>query len=404
MRYIGIFLLAVFFFFSSCTTSDDATDGGDLGLDPDLETVEAKASIQKNNEFALDFFREVVANEEEENYMVSPLSLALALGMTYNGAAGTTAEAFGTVLGQDDVEVANGFNQKLIKSLTASGTGADVGLANAIWIKNDFPVEEEFVSVNRMYYDAEVDNLNFGDSKAVEVVNTWASDNTNNKIEKFVKSFSANTVLFLANALYFKATWKYEFNPDDTRETTFNAVSGEVQVPMMYMNATVPFYANDNFSSVILPYKNDRYQMLVLLPYVGYSTADIVTQLTMDNLNNWLDSYKERELGIYLPKFKMEYENNLNDELVNMGLGVAFSGETNFKKINARASLQISKVFQKTFIEVNEEGTEAAAVTGVQIELTSAAPGFLANRPFLYMIRDSYTGSICFMGKMGNPE
>ena len=354
----------------------------------------------------MEFFKEVVANEEAENYMVSPLSLSLALGMTYNGADGDTKTAFGTVLGYDDVTEANVFNKKLINSLTASGTGADVGLANAIWIKNDFPVEEDFVSVNQKYYDAKVDNLNFGDPKAIEVVNKWASDNTKGKIDKFVDDFSSNTVLFLANALYFKAMWKYEFNPDDTREDTFNATDGMVQVPMMHMNVTVPFYVGDNFSSVILHYKNDRYQMLVFLPHIEYSTPAFVSQLTMENLSNWLDSYRESGLDIYLPKFKMEYENELKDELTNMGLGIAFGGAANFDNIRKDGQLAISSVFQKTFIEVNEEGTEAAAATGVVIVETSSGPSsyFRADRPFLYMIRDSYTGSICFMGRVGNPE
>ncbi|SDE64968.1 serpin B [Pricia antarctica] len=397
--YFAILLVLV-----GCTTSDDGPSDKDLGLDRALETTEAKTMVATNNEFALDFFKEIATTEAAENYMVSPLSLSLALGMTYNGADGDTKAAFGDVLGYADVDAANSFNKKLIKSLTASGSGAVLNLAQAIWIKDDFPVEADFVTTNQNFYDAEVGNLDFEDPKAVDVVNSWAYDHTKGKIDKYIDSFEPNTVLFLANALYFKGTWKFEFDPSDTRQAAFHAsLSETVQVPMMFMNATVPYFTNEMFSSIILPYKNDRYEMLLFLPHEGFSTTDIVSELNMENLKNWLDSYSKSGLAIQLPKFKLEYKRELNEELTNMGLGVAFSNTADFGKINKQAALRISKVLQKTFIEVNEEGTEAAAVTSVEIGLTSTGATFIADHPFLYMIRDSYTGSICIMGRIGKP-
>lgn len=397
----GVLLSLTTIVLASCSNTSE--NDGESGLDPDLQTVAAKAMVETNNEFALKFFSEVAGTEESENYMVSPLSVSLALGMTYNGADGTTAQEFGHVLGYTDVAASNGFSQKLIKSLTASDNGAKLDLAQAIWIQDDFSVEQDFVEANQTHYDAEIGNLDFSSSNAVNVVNDWAYDHTNGKIEDFVKGFDASTVLFLANALYFKGTWKYEFDPNDTNEAPFYTANSTVQTPMMYIDATVPYLTNERFSSIILPYKNDRYQMMVFLPNEGLTTKDIVSEFSVANLNAWLDTYMEVELDINLPKFKMEYENELTDELVNLGLETAFSESADFSKINKDAALLISKVIHKTFIEVNEEGTEAAAVTGVQIELTSAGPSFMANRPFLYMIRDSFTGSICFMGQIGKP-
>lgn len=394
-------LLSVAIVLASCSNTSE-NEGGS-GRDPDLQTVAAKAMVAANNEFALKLFNEVASTEAAENYMVSPLSVSLALGMTYNGADGTTATEFGNVLGYTDVAAANSFNQKLITSLTASDSGAKLDLAQAIWIQDDFPVEQDFVEANQTHYDAEVANLDFLSSNAVNIVNNWAYDHTNGKIEDFVERFDARTVLFLANALYFKGTWKYEFDPNDTNDAPFYAVNATEQTPMMYLNATVPYLANNRFSSILLPYKNDRYQMMVFLPNEDLTTKEIVSEFSVANLNAWLDTYSESELDINVPKFKMEYENELTDELVNLGLETAFSESADFSKINKDGALQISKVIHKTFIEVNEEGTEAAAVTGVQIVQTSARPSFVANRPFLYMIRDGFTGSICFMGQVGKP-
>ena len=399
MNFKGTFFWVLLFFLMGCSISEE----DDFGHNPELESAAAKAMVANNNTFAMDFFKEISNGEELENYMVSPLSLSMALGMTYNGAEGQTETAFGDVLGYEDVDGANKFNQKLIKSLMVAGNGATLNLANAIWIRDDFPVETDFVAINQKYYYAEVDNLDFNDSKALEVVNTWAYDQTKGKIDKFIDQFDSSTVLFLANALYFKGTWKFEFKPSETKEAAFHTSNSTVQVPMMSMNATVPYFANDTFSSIILPYKNDRFQMVVFLPHEDYTTSEIVANFSMESLGNWLKQYAERGLDIKLPKFKYEYKNELNNELATLGLGIAFSNNADFGKINKEASLRISRVLQKTFIEVNEEGTEAAAVTSVEIVMTSAGPSFVANHPFIYMIRDSYTGTICFMGRVGRP-
>ncbi len=389
-------------FFLGCDTKDDEVTSFENEA---LESAMAKAMVSKNNQFALDFFQEISENETKENYMVSPLSLSMALGMVHNGADGDTKLAFDDLLGNDaSLDERNQFNKDLRKSLTTRTDGTDLSLANAIWIQENFPVVEDFISTNQNFYDAEVGNLDFREPEAVTIVNDWVERKTNGKIEEIVEEFDPQTRLFLVNALYFKSEWKYRFKTEDTRNAPFYSTpENSVDVQMMNMNAEVPHFSNEMFSSIILPYKKERFEMLLFLPHSELTTNSIVESMTSENLNAWLEGYQLSDLDVGLPKFKMEYENTLNDELTNMGLGIAFSSGADFGKINKEAPLQISEVIQKTFIEVNEEGTEAAAVTGVGIELTSAGPSFVANRPFLYMIRDSYTGSICFMGRVGLP-
>lgn len=371
----------------------------------ELETAEAKALVSQNNQFAIEFFRKVAENETEENYMVSPLSLSMALGMVHNGAHGDTKVAFDNLLGMGaPLDQLNQFNENLRKSLTTKVEGTDMNLANAIWIQEDFPVEDTFVEVNQKVYEAEVDNIDFRNPAATTIVNNWVERNTNGKIGELVKEFTPGTRLFLANALYFKSQWKYRFKTENTRNALFYSSPGNaVEVPMMNMNAEVPFFVNETFRSIILPYKKERFEMLLLLPNYGLTTSDIMDIITGDNLDTWLKEYDLAELAIGVPKFEMEYENLLNDELKDLGLEIAFSANADLGGISPGASLQISRVLQKTFIEVNEEGTEAAAATGVEVIETSAPPSFIADRPFLYLIRDGYTGSILFIGRIGLP-
>lgn len=391
-------------FLTNCSTSDSAES--DSGINPALQTIEAQAMVNANNEFAISFYKKVAEKENSENFMVSPLSVSMALGMVHNGTGGQTTSEFNNVLGYPDVSYANNFNKNLTASLTAFDAGATLNIANAIWVQNNFPVEKDFISVNEEYYNAEVGNLDFVSTNALNVVNNWAFEHTNGKIEDFVENFDPSTVLFLANALYFKGTWKYEFDPENTIEDApFYTDSGIKYVDMMVRESNnYSFFSNNIFSSIILPYRNDRYQMMVFLPQQNFTTKDISDELNVTNLNNWLDGLTEIQGSIMLPKFKMEYENILNDELIELGIQTAFSDNADLSNINKNAGLQISTVIHKTFIKVNEEGTEAAAVTGVGIITTSESPIFSANRPFLYLIRDSFTGSICFIGKVGRPE
>ncbi|MEN8138699.1 MAG: serpin family protein [Bacteroidota bacterium] len=401
-RFISsLMLISVLFF--SCNKTNDFVD-----KNSDLLTKSAKEVTEANNAFAFEFFNEIANAEAEDNFMVSPLSLSLALGMTYNGANGDTKTAFDNTLNySSSLTEVNQFSKDLIDKLSGSSDGSVMEIANSIWIEETFPVKEDFVNLNRKYYNAEVENLNFSDPATVDIINEWVSEKTYDKIPTIIEKIEPEEVMFLINALYFNANWKYEFDPEYTENKSFYKSPDETtEAEMMTLTADIEYTENELFTSVILPYKQDKFSMVILLPNSQKTTDNIVSELNSQNWENWRNEYDTTEVSVNIPKFKLKYKNKLNDELIEMGLGIAFSGRADFSNIS-NIPLNISYVLQKTFIDVNEEGTEAAAVTVVGMEYTSIEPQpitFNANKPFIYMIKENVTGSICFMGRLGDPK
>lgn len=403
-KYKLLVFLLVAIVYSSCDNSGEPIEN----IDYKLETHNAKAIVKENNKFAFDFFKEIANSETKDNFMVSPVSLSLALGMVYNGADGETKTAFDEVLNYSTplLEV-NQFNKDLINKLSSSSDGSVMEIANSIWIEESFFVKDEFINLNKDYYSAKVQNLDFGNSASVDIINDWVSNKTHDKIPKIIDQISPSEVLFLINALYFNANWKYKFDEEDTQNAPFYKNEIEtVQSKMMNMTENVEYFKNDLFSSIILPYQEDKFSMVILLPNEQKSTNDIISNLNAESWTTWLENYYATEIKITIPKFKLEYKNQLNDELEIMGLGVAFTGNANFSKISD-IPLQISYVLQKTFIDVNEKGTEAAAVTVVGVFVNSIGSQFKlfnVNKPFVYVIKENITGSICFIGRVGEPK
>jgi serpin B len=401
---ILILLLAILF--TACELSEDPK----LKINKELTNKSAELIVAENNKFALEFFKKVSEFDTATNNMVSPVSLSLALGMAYNGAEGDTKAAFDEVLDYPaTLTEVNEFNQNLIRKLSSSEDGSVMEIANSMWIHDGFPVKEDFINLNREYYQAEVANLDFSDPASVDVINNWVSNKTHDKIPTIINEISADMRLFLINALYFNAAWMYEFNKEFTEQGTFIKDNGnEMDVEMMTMTENLNYFKNDLFSSVILPYEKEKFSMVILLPNAGKTTGDVIGAMDHATWTDWMESYDTIDVSVNLPKFKLEYKNMLNDELIDMGLGIAFSGAADFSGISDIA-LKIAYVLQKTFIDVNEEGTEAAAVTIIGFENTSMPSGnlpelFIVNRPFVYAIKENVTGSICFMGKVGAPE
>jgi len=372
--------------------------------------------LQTSNKFAFDIFKEIALNEKNENnLMVSPLSISLALAMTYNGADGDTKEAFEKVLHLSglSVEEINQSYQKLIGALLSVDPKVIMEIANSIWYRDDYSVEEDFLNINKTYYDAEVTKLNFSDPASVDIINQWVSDKTHDKIDKIIDQIDPLDVMFLINAVYFKGIWKYQFNKDDTKDEPFYNQNGDLlkNVKMMSFKEKISYTSNDIFQAVELPYGQGNFNMIVLLPKYHVSLDNLVSEMNSANWETWMESLSdETEVNVYLPKFKVEYKKELIPDLTQLGMGIAFSDFADFTKINKNGGLYISSVKHKTFIEVDEEGTEAAAVTSVTVSLTSAGGGgdvsieFRADHPFIYVIREKYTGAIMFMGKVGEPE
>ncbi|MDY7394653.1 serpin family protein [Aureibaculum sp. 2210JD6-5] len=376
---------------------------------PDFNSIAKSGEIvESNNKFAFDLFKQVANEETKANFMISPVSASLALGMVYNGAENETKSAFNTVFNYGDasLEEVNLVNQNIIDQLTDNSSGSTFNIANSLWIENNFPVKDNFVDLNKQFYDAKVESLDFKDPKSVDIINNWVADKTQQKIPTIIDAIDPGMVLFAINALYFKSDWKYTFKEENTHKQPFYPENGTAaDVDMMNMEQDLSFLSNDLFSSVILPYKNDKYKMMLFIPNEGKNVSDISAKMDQESWDSWLGQYYEAGVSLSMPKFTFDYETMLNDALKNLGLGVAFTDAADFSGLSDRPT-KISFVKQKTFIEVNEKGTEAAAVTAVGIETTSAGQNIqlMLNRPFLFLITEKNTNSICFIGKVGLPE
>lgn len=393
----------------SCDRFSDKPEPAEMNL-----TKKSLELIESDNNFGLEFFQEVATANTNDNIMVSPLSVALALGMTYNGSGGTTRDAMKETLKlgnltDDEINVSY---KSIIDQLLKLDPKVILNIANSIWYKLSFPVQNEFIELNKEYYYAEVNELDFYAPDAKDIINGWVNDKTKGLIPAIIDEIPAEAVMYLINAIYFKGTWTYEFDPDDTEEQDFHTEGGMTEkVDMMQMEADILYTGNDLFDAISLPYGDGQFNMFIMLPKQGKTTADIIPELNNDNWNTWINSLGKQKVVVKLPKFKFEFFRLLNDDLTNMGMGVAFDpGNADFSGINPDRELFISRVLHKTYIEVNEEGTEAAAVTAVEIGETSYNPDepvviyFTADHPFLFAIRENSSGTILFMGRVNLPS
>jgi len=331
--------------------------------------------------------------------------------MTYNGANGETKTAMEKTLkvyglSPDDI---NQSYADLVKALQSLDPKVLLEIANAIYYRKDFTVENNFVNTNRKYYDASVSALDFNSPSAVTSINNWVADKTHNKIKTILDRITPNHVMFLLNAIYFKGTWTKEFNVKSTANLPFYLNVNDYQLTeTMQRNDTLPYLSNNLFSAVQLSYGKGNYNMYVILPNADKTLSEIVQKMDAGSWNTWSESFNvTKNVDIKIPKLKYGYEIELNDVLTAMGMGIAFTGKADFTGINREGGLNIDYVKHKSFIEVNEEGTEAAAVTIVAIEKMMIDPEkivFNVNRPYLYIITEKSTGAVLFLGTVKNPS
>jgi len=368
--------------------------------------------VEANNEFGLELFRKIRDASEEENLMISPLSISLALGMAYNGADGDTKTEMEEVLRVNGLtpEQINLSYQMLVEALQSLDEDVIFEIANAIYYMNSFPVKQEFIDLNKNYYDAEVDDLDFSSPTALETINGWVAEKTHDKITKIIDQLSPDARMVLLNAIYFYGTWAKEFDEDGTKMKDFTTANGTVkEVETMSKEDKLPYASNDLFSAVQIPYGTGQYNMTILLPQSGKTSGDVIEALNNENWKNWSEDFEETDhVVVNLPRYKFGFEKGLNDILKEMGMIKAFSDtEADFSNISDQF-LYISSVIHKTYIDVNETGTEAAAVTAVVIEATSTGNEppriyFIVNRPFVFAITEKDTNAILFIGEVQNP-
>jgi serine protease inhibitor len=366
--------------------------------------------IAANTQFGFKLFSEILKKDSNQNVFVSPSSVAIALAMTYNGAGGSTTEAMAKALELQGLTLqqVNSSNAALKTLLENPDPQVQLTIANSLWANKDFSFNPDFLQRNREFYSAKVSNLDFKDITAPSIINDWVSENTRGKINKIVETIEPEQVLFLINAIYFKGSWTNEFDKNQTAEYPFYLSSGkQKQHPMMSQNGNYKYYENEQFQAVSLPYGTDgRISFYVFLPKENSNLKAFYQSLNGESWEKWMTQFRKREGFIRLPRFKMEYDITLNDALTALGMGEAFSKQADFSGMGN--NFAISEVKHKTFVEVNEEGTEAAAATSVGIVAVSAPSEkpfrMVVERPFFCAIRDNQTGAILFMGSIMEPS
>lgn len=368
--------------------------------------------VQANTNFGFKLFSQIFAKDGGKNIFVSPSSVAIALQMTYNGAAGSTQQAMAQTLQLQGISLAE-INQSqlaLTQNLAKIDPKVQLDIANSLWLKEGFPFKPEFLQTTEKYYQAKITNLDFNNPNSVKIINDWVSQNTNSKIPKIIDEIDPSSVLFLINAIYFKGNWEKEFSKSATQEQPFTLLNGtRKQHPLMSQRGKYRYYETPEFQAISLPYGSGRLSMYVFLPKPNVKQADFYRNLTAENWQQWMKKFSSRNGQIVLPRFKLEYDLTLNQALQALGMGVAFQDQANFSNMTSK-QVKIDEVKHKTFVEVNEEGTEAAAVTSIGIRATSALPReeepfkMVVDRPFFCAIRDNQTGTILFMGSIVDPK
>lgn len=365
--------------------------------------------ILANTRFGFKLFQELYRQKPTENIFISPASITAALSMTYNGAKGETQSAIANTLEIANIplEQVNQGHSNLQKSLAIADPKVQINIANSLWLSKTTSFLPDFIQRVTESYQAELSQLDFSDPQSIATINNWVKTNTNDKIEKIVEQIDPNQIVFLVNAVYFKGIWAKPFPEDATKEASFTLLDGSTkQHPLMNQLGDYRYYETDTFQAVNLPYGGGRWSFYVFLPKPNVTLASFYENLTPENWEQWLNQFRLVPGSITLPRFQLEYETTLNQALKSLGMAVAFDPEkADFSAMTPEAA-SISQVKHKTFIEVNEKGTEAAAATSVGIVATSMPPPpftMVVNHPFFAAIRDNQTGTILFMGSIVNP-
>ena len=370
-------------------------------------TAESVSSLVNSlNDFSFDFYQQI-GSGENDNVFFSPYSIFTALSMAYEGARGNTAAEMQQVLNilQNDPATLGSFG-KIYNLLNQNQEGYTISTANAFWAHQNYTFLQEYLDLLENFYMAEANELDFAQNvQAAEIINNWIEEHTNDKIKDMIEPdmLSAYTRLVLTNAIYFKGLWAVPFEEDNTYETDFEIADEEtVSVDMMSESDYFNYTETDDLQILKLNYKGDEISMVIILPKENnISIAE--SAIDAENLTTWRNNFNEMEISVQLPKFKFEKKYPLNDILKEMGMLEAFSMNANFSGMDGTLSLFISRVLHQSYVEVNEEGTEAAAATASIMDLKAAPFFFFADHPFVFLIQHEETGAILFMGKVMNP-
>ncbi|MCD7852233.1 MAG: serpin family protein [Parabacteroides sp.] len=404
--------------FTFCLLSCTSDDGGDFGKDTprydiplSTKSGEINTQVQK---FSFDFYREIAKSEKnKENFCISPLSASLCLGMILNGADGNTYTEMQKTLGFEGFtnQQINEYVKMMQTELPKLDGRTIFTNANSLWVNNSYTLLPEFIQTNKTYYDAEVSNEPF-DNSTLEKINSWCKQKTNGLIPEIIDKISDDMVSYLINTIYFKGVWTNEFKKSDTKDEPFYLANGGiVKVPTMKQTQSNNYYVDKDVQVVELPYGNESFSMVLFIP-TDPEKKDIdkvIADLDRETWINWNENMYPVNMTIYLPRFVIQTEKDLIGSMKVLGIqDVFYDYSANFTKMSTTVGLYIDLLKQKTFIELNESGTEAAAVTIGGTATTSVGPSQSAeirfDHPFGYVLKEKSTGAILFAGKVGKPE
>ncbi|HKQ92475.1 MAG TPA: serpin family protein [Blastocatellia bacterium] len=415
---LSVALCALLFITCRAAVRDAGHNGEGVAQPTEITRPSNSANMKSNlaaasNAFGFDLFQQLRRQDANKSVFFSPLSVTVALAMTYNGAAGETKNAMARALkieGMSRGEL-NHASHDMLKDLKGSDPKIELAIANSLWARSGVRFNESFLADNRAFYSAEISTLDFSSPQAAATINRWVSDNTKGKISKIIDTIDPQKVMFLINAVYFKGQWQKRFEKTLTKEQPFYLPGGQKKpMPMMAQSGNYLYHRGDKFQAVSLPYGEGGVSLYLFLPDKGSSLDEFLKGLSFQKWEGWINNFNDTPGDVKLPRFKLDYEETLNDSLKAVGMGVAFNPrEADFSGIRPERDLYISEVKHKAVVEVNEEGTEAAAATSVGVSITSARQprerfSFVADRPFLMAIRDSKTGAILFMGAVMEPK
>lgn len=363
--------------------------------------------VTANNDFGFRIFHQLTKDLEKENVFISPTSIALALSMTYNGAAGKTQAAMAKTLGFEFLTLnqVNEANLSLSEKLKSIDPKITLNIANSLWGHQGIKFKTDFINQNKKYYSAEVTTLDFSNPKSPQRINKWVSEKTNKKITKIINFLSPPQLLVLVNAIYFKGKWSQEFDKKKTQELPFTLLNqNQKKVPMMTQSGKYHYFEDKDLQAIKLLYGDGKMSMFIFEPQSNL--FDFLKNLNQETWSKYLSQFKYQKGNITLPRFKFEYGKTLNDALINLGMENTFA-DADFSKMCDLPAF-IGAVLHKTFVEVNEHGTEAAAVTAVIVTTSIAKEpepfNMIVDHPFFFAICDDETNAILFMGAVTEPK
>jgi serine protease inhibitor len=405
-KTISALFVVITLILTSCKKETSKTSPGEPV--PIALTTNQISLIGSGNIFAFNIFRKVVDNAaESENVIISPLSISTALSMTLNGANGSTLGAMLTTLSFDSLTPA--IINSSYKSLTQSLLNVDkqvlISIANSVWSEKNFVVKKPFADILTGYYNSESRSFDITDPQAPAQINKWIDTKTNGLITNMVDKLDPTTVMLLINAIYFKGKWKSQFDVANTVQGSFYKPGNVTeQVPMMKQTSDYKIYKGEGFTLAELPYGQGNFVMDVILPDDNNGIDNLISLIDSNTLNGWLNMMSSRKTDLSFPRFKYGYKKELTQILTDMGMGITFGNYADFSNISD-LKLYISLVLHQAVIETNEEGTEAAAATIVGISNTAVMEPLTLSidHSFMYIIRETTTNSILFMGRVVDP-